>query len=230
MAGKMRSPNYPGLSLPDAIEAAQKLWDQEKRTAVSNADAAAALGFQSLSGPARVKIGALRQYGLIEKAEKGHIRLSDLAVRILHGSESDQPQARAEAAVKPPLFRGLGETHLDASEKALASHLITKKGFAENGARKAAKAFRGTLTLASGNDSGYNEAETVDEPWNMPDTSAGQKVAAGGKPSVRVLTWALSRNTSAELKLVGDVTLEDLDMLEEYVSMTKRALARERES
>jgi hypothetical protein len=172
MAGKMRSPNYPAMSLPHAVEAARKLWTAEKRTAVGNETAAQALGFKSLSGPARVTIGALRQYGLIDKAEKGHIRLSDAAVHILHGDESSKAAGLAQAALEPPLFNELHGTHLDASENAIRSYLLTKKGFAEDGARKAAKAFKETMALATGDASGY----TATNEQEKPEAMSGQEV------------------------------------------------------
>src|SRR5437899_2692470 len=119
MAGKARSPNYPALSLPQAIEAAQKLWDAEKRTAVSHETAAQALGYSSLSGPARVAIGSLRQYALVDKAEAGHIRLSDFAVSLLHGDEAERQAAIIVASTQPDLFRELLGSHSQASENAI---------------------------------------------------------------------------------------------------------------
>src|SRR5262249_48017237 len=146
--------NYPGLSLSQAIDAVAKLWQHEKKTAVSHETAALAMEFKSLSGPARVTIGALRQYGLIEKAEKGHIRVSDDALIILHGPESDRNRTIMGAAGMPDLFADLLKTHAEASETAIRSYLITKKGFAEDGARKAARAFRETMNLAASAHSG----------------------------------------------------------------------------
>jgi hypothetical protein len=180
MAGKMRSPNYPALSLTRALDAADKLWKAEKRTPVSNEAAAAGLGFKSLSGPARVTIGALRQFGLVDKTDKGHIRLSDLAVKVLHGSPDDKQAALRQAATTPKLFKELSQLHADGSEAAIQSYLITKKDFAEDGARKAAKAFRDTLRLAKQDASGYTRDDEQETPEDMPDIDTGQKDAAGG--------------------------------------------------
>ena len=176
MAGKMRSPNYPALSLGQVIGSAERLWKAEKRTPVSNETAATAFGFKSLSGPARVTIGALRQYGLIDKAEKGHIRLSDLAVRALHGNAEDKLTALRQAAFTPRLFKELAHAHTDASETAICSYLITRKAFAEDGARKAAKAFRETLKLAKPDASGYTPADEQETSQDMSGIDTGQNV------------------------------------------------------
>jgi len=176
MAGKLRSPNYPAFGLGQAVEAAGKLWNSEKRTPVSHETAAVALGYKSLSGPARVAIGTLRQFGFIDKAEKGHIRLSDLAVRVLHGSAEERQAALKQAAINPPLFKELAQNHTDASETAIRSYLITKKGFAEDGARKAARAFRDTLKFAKLEASGYTANDGGKEPEDMTGIDTGQDI------------------------------------------------------
>jgi hypothetical protein len=188
MAGKMRSPNYPGLSLKQALEAADKLWKAEKRTPVTHDAAATGLGYKSLSGPARVAIGTLRQYGLVDKSDKGHVRLSDLAVRALHGNAEDKQVALRQAAVNPALFKELAKEHSDASEAAISSYLITKKDFAEDGARKAAKAFRETLKLAKSDASGYTPPDEQEKPEDMQGNDTGQNTGTGGKPSDGVLS------------------------------------------
>jgi hypothetical protein len=177
--GSNRSPNYPALTLSNAVAAVNKLWESEKRTSVSSEAAALAMGYKSLSGPARVAIGAMRQYGLIDKAEKGHIRVSDLAVQILKGDEADRVVALSGAALNPPLFSELVNTHLDASENAIRSYLITKKGFVDDGARKAAKAFRDAVTLATPERSGYTPEETQEKPKAMAGIESGQQGATG---------------------------------------------------
>src|SRR5688572_30683869 len=80
---KERSPNYPALTLTDAIVHAQKLYEKDKRTTVSAESAAKSLGWGTLNGTARTAIASLRQYGLVETVADG-LRLSDLAMSILH--------------------------------------------------------------------------------------------------------------------------------------------------
>jgi hypothetical protein len=176
---KSRSPNYPALSLPAAVELARKLWNAEKRTSVSHEAAALSMGYKSLSGPARVGIGAMRQYGLVDKAEKGHVRLSDLAIKILHGDDVDQLAAMSRAAQTPPLFQELSASHFQASENAIRSYLITKKGFMDDGAQKAARAFRESIGLAQPSAEGYTDRETREKPEAMTGIETGQSSTSG---------------------------------------------------
>ncbi len=206
MAGKMRSPNYPAVSLPQAVELARKLWTEAKKTAVGHDAAVVAMGFRSLSGPARVAIGALRQYGLIDKAEKGHIRISDLGVNILHGSPDERRHALAIAALTPDLFTELSKTHLDASEQVIRSYLITKKEFAEDGARKAAKAFKETMALAGTDGTGYTAPDSQEKPQAMQGTESGQLTkAATPQGEVERVRVSLKGGRLARVVFTGDV-------------------------
>jgi hypothetical protein len=205
----MRSPNYPALTLAQAVESVRKLWDSERNTAVDHETAAKSMGFKSLSGAARVAIGSMRQYGLVDKADKGHIRISDLGVRILHGQEHERQTGLAEAATTPDLFRELATSHLKGSENAIRSYLITKKGFAEDGARKAARAFREVAALVSGGDSGYNGANGDRKPEDMTTTDTGQTGGSTppppGRDGVFSMTVPFAKGSiSVQVRVTGD--------------------------
>jgi hypothetical protein len=171
-----RSPRYPAISLGDAIAAARSIWAREKRTAIQGAVLAKALGYNSVSGPVRTRAASLGQYGLIEK-HGGGLRLSDLAMRIIHSPENspDYKQAVQEAALSPELFRELHASHADASDDAIRSYLILRKGFSDAGARLAAAAYRDNLSLAQANHSVYNgKDDNGDE--GKPDPKVGDYV------------------------------------------------------
>ncbi|MGH9385439.1 MAG: hypothetical protein ACRD2N_14250 [Vicinamibacterales bacterium] len=215
MAGKMRSPNYPAIGLGQAVLAAKKLWDKERRTPISHETAAKALGYGSLSGPARVAIAALRQYGLVDKPDAGHVRLSDRAVRIAHGTPVEQEQALSEAAGAPRLFRELWTTHKDGSDDAIRSYLITKKEFSDEGAHKALKSWRDTLKLAKPTASGYTPSEdgTEDEEMESTETSsptqnASKQAGMGSRQpeaGVFLLTVPFANgNISVQVRVTGD--------------------------
>ncbi len=228
MASKMRSPNYPALSLEQALEAAEKLWKAEKRTSVSHETAALALGYKSLSGPARVTIGAMRQYGLIDKAEKGHLRISDLAVDVLHGEGTEREIAFGQAAMAPPLFLELSRTHLEASENAIRSYLMTKKQFADDGARKAAKAFRETVAFAITGKKGYTPSGTQETPEDMNGNDTGQNsgAASGAKPpdGVFSLNVPFSKGTIAvQVRVTGDaISPAHLARVRRYLALAEQ--------
>lgn len=221
-----RSGRYPGVSLADALEAADKLYKAERQSPVNNETAATKIGYKALSGPARVMIGALRQYGLIERTGIGQFRLTRLAIEAIHGNDDQKAKALRTAALNPPLFGELSRTHLEGSEDNLRSYLIVSKGFIDTGARIAAKAFKETVALAKISPSGYSDETTPpeseidlsftqDRPQELPPKPADAQGA-----QLPPLSWVLSvpRGVRAELRITGkDVRRDDLERLKKQI-------------
>src|SRR4051794_1773864 len=63
---KVRSPNYPQISLKDAITRAKVIYDREHRHPTDKSVIARALGYGSLNGASQSVISALLKYGLLE--------------------------------------------------------------------------------------------------------------------------------------------------------------------
>jgi hypothetical protein len=234
MMAKDRSPNYPAIPLGEAVELARRLYAAEKRTAVTPEAAVRAWGHGAVSGSARIRLGALRKYGLIDHGAQG-LRVSDLALQLIQypPDTSEYRAALREAALAPQLFRELRETHADASEHSLRAYLVTRKGFSETGAAQVIKAFRATMALAKLGDSGHIEDQTPEESASMATTTherspadlatAPPDATRGGKP--RAYSWALSKDVSAELRIVGDpLTKAEAERLRQYVDLTLGAL------
>ena len=80
---KGRSPNYPGLTLGEALDAVRSLYPAAQAGPLPALAAARAWGYTSVSGPVRRRLAALRQYGLIEQKRGGPARLSGLALTLL---------------------------------------------------------------------------------------------------------------------------------------------------
>lgn len=177
---KNRSPNYPSIPLREAIDLAQKVWKREKRTAVSPNVFAAAWGYKSASGPVRSKIGALRQYGLLERRDSG-VGISELAVEVVaHPEGSDQRlTALRKAAYRPALFARLLQTHRHASPDALRAHLLTKEGFSDRAATQFAESFRDTLALAKLEESDYRPSDDDSEGDGAEDGDESDSEDAG---------------------------------------------------
>jgi hypothetical protein len=162
MASKHRSPNFPVIGLPEAVSLAQKIWDKEKRTPLSALDVAKIGGYTSISGPSRQLVSALGKYGLLEPAGKA-LKLSDLAIQILHGQPREKEAALIEAGNKVALFRQLAQSHGDASEDSLKSYLIVQLKFSEDGAKKCIKAFLSTKSIAKLNGGAKIEGDDNDD-------------------------------------------------------------------
>ncbi len=162
---KMRSPNYPAVSLREAIELVRQLWNKEKKTPVPGDVAVKAMGYTGLNGPARTKLSALKKYGLIEDAG-GKIVISDLAMKILQyqvGSK-EYKSAISKALVNPDIFSQLYEKYASASDEALRSMLVVEMNFSESGAINFISSFRDNIELARLNGISYSSSiETEQE-------------------------------------------------------------------
>ncbi len=232
---KLRSPNYPAISLPEAVSEIQKIWDEEKRTPVPADVLSKAMGYTSLSGPVRTKVAALRKYGLLE--QQGLLyKLSDSALHILHAEDmSERQQALQAAALRPELFRELHASHSEASDNALKSHLILHKKFSDAGARQFIKAFRETMSLANPSKAGYDGAQGADNSEAMTTSGTQEhprgaaQTQGGSAGAANNWTWTLSipRNVRAELKIAGDVTRDDVRRLKQQIEFLEESFEEE---
>lgn len=182
---RLRSPAYPNITLADAIDYARKIHDQDRQHSVPRDVAAQHMGFAGPSGASDRALSALSHYGLIEKAGKGEIRVSALALRILHpANPTERREALHQAAFNPDLFRDLRERYPGASptQATLASHLA-RMNFAPIAIPPATKAYLETCNYLQrenaydaihGADKSAHEAQTP----SLSDYPATAQVAA----------------------------------------------------
>jgi hypothetical protein len=220
---KTRSPNYPGVSLPEAVELVTKLYQAEKRAPVDAERGALALGYRSLSGAARTKLSALRKFDLVEETGSG-IRVSDLAMAILHPTNPHERQeALREAATTPALFRDLSEFP-GASDENLISRLV-RLGFTEAGARLAVASYRKTMSLVPGEASEYDaEHDEFNEVLGAPELprATQPRSAAPRSNQGSVLTIALPGGADAELRLPDRLTPDALKAVVDWLGTAPR--------
>jgi hypothetical protein len=207
----MRSPNYPAISLADAVSLTQKLWEREKKTVVPPLEAAKTWGYSIMSGPARTKLSALRKYGLVNDIGDG-VQVSQLAMRILHQpvGNRDRQDATQEAALKPELFDQVYKTHKDSSDATLCSYLVVSKNFTEEGSKVFAKSFRETISFA-------DLTGDVTVPQHEEDRLKEVPLAKGTNSSGVPITAQMTRVSANSLPIpVGDnVALVPFPMSEE---------------
>lgn len=236
---KMRSPNYPAVGLGESLERTRRLWAKEKRTAVDYAIASEAIGYSGISGPSRSMLASMKKYGLVDSDDRA-VRVSDLALRILHpANEYEQLTAMQQAALNPELFRQLFETLKDASDGALKSHLITRLGFSEVGAKQVVKAYRDTIVVAK-----------LDKPLDSPSTGELELGLAnpiyGGLPqptpvmpqtmmsaqrdkqrsgNLQAFAWPLAAGVTGEVRIVGgEATPQLLRAIGRYIKLAADVL------
>ncbi len=143
---RMRSPNFPAMTLEDSIKAATSIFDKNRLALIMREDAAKDIGYTGLTGRSMQVLGALNQYDLLENTAKGKCRITQTLSDILHGvPDSVKREALHKAGHSPPLFKAIfdrfeGEIP---GENAVRSYLI-QSGFTNEGADKALKNFLST--------------------------------------------------------------------------------------
>ncbi|MGO9934140.1 MAG: hypothetical protein ACLPV8_20315 [Steroidobacteraceae bacterium] len=220
-----RSPNYPAYGLPAALQFARMVWNKEKRTSVSMEVLADALGSESVSGPVRSKVAAMRQYGLLVPANDG-LRVSDRAITLLlqHPGEAEYDEAARDAAQSPALFHDLSEERPDASDQALNFHLVRNLKFSVDGAKRVIKSYRETLAFAK-LDTGSYTADEVPSEGSEPPPVVGQAAATQKPQTVEgkghmSFVFALPRGVSAEVIFHGsEPTKRAVEKLRAYLDL-----------
>jgi hypothetical protein len=143
---RMRSPNFPSLSLEEALSFAKVIWDKNRKAPIMREAAAKDLGYTGLTGRSMTVLGALNQYGLVELSSKGRTRVTQLTEDILVGyPEEVKRSAIATAGRMPGLFRDIYDKFegVVPGENAVRSFLF-QKGFTNEGVEKALKSFSAT--------------------------------------------------------------------------------------
>jgi hypothetical protein len=169
---RVRSPNYPQISLPEAIRRVDQIRAKEGRNAASREALAKLLGFGSLNGASGSVLSAISKYGLLEDAGDKELRVSDLADAILFPHESSEKvSAIAKAANKPALFAEIDEKWPDRppTDENLRSYLM-RRGFSQGALDNVITCYRETMQLVTSGLDGYDspDMQSTRRPPSMP--------------------------------------------------------------
>jgi len=187
--------------------------------------AARAMGFQSLSGPARSRIAALRQYGLLDAVAGGGHRVSERAFTMIMRplGSPEFIAATQEAALSPDIFRELYENKAEASDDNIEWYLMNTRKFYPDGARRLLRAFRGTLAFAKLDSGDYDEGmgEVIDEDNSVLDTrtNLGQTRSTSAS-TARQFSFPLLGMT-AQVSFTQEPTPAAWDALIRYLNIAK---------
>lgn len=179
----VRSPSYPNMPLADAIAAVRKIEEQYRSAPVERADGAKILGYSSLSGPANKSLAALAHYGLVERAGKGHMKVTERARAILHSESDEEKQKNLRwAALEPNLFRDLQERFPDMTppEEGVVTFL-NRQGFNKNAIRPAAKAYLETLSFLEQMGVSESHGNDADEGADEGESKGGDTTFGNAK-------------------------------------------------
>lgn len=221
---KTRSPNYPSLSLSEAIEAIRPVYAKEKRARFPRMALARHLGYSSLNGRALAKIGAVRAYGLIEGREDA-LTVSQTALALLEAPKDSKDRADAfrTAFLSPPLFRRLKELHPhDLPSAETLRWDIQQEGYAPDAADKAMRVFRDSADLVTQETSGYHPpaAEVVMDDADADEILQSDDVIRGGFGSTWRMREAAARPNEPSISRAKESLAQELG-----VSQHERVLA-----
>jgi hypothetical protein len=231
-----RSPRAPTLSLEKCVELTTKLHAECRRSAVDAATAAKAMGYNTVHGGVLTLLGALREYGLIERPS-GKVTVTALAVKIIHPISAQQKEdALRESALMPKAFTALLRDFGDCSESVLESHLV-QSNFKPDRAKQVAKAFTANKAFAKLDSNSKldvpKDEEENDPPPIDPDAPALPAVKPPPNPPIKpegnvLATYKIPLGANeATLVFTGQqLTADDFDALSDFVDFSKKQFVR----
>ena len=234
---KGRSPNYPRLTLAEAVEKLRPVYKGIHTYPTPKEVIAQNLGYAGLSGRPLTLIGTFRRYGLLKSEGGGKLKVTDVAVAILElpAGSSQWKAALMEAAYTPDLFSDLrtefpGELPNDATLR----HNLIKKGFLPRAAEEIIRVFRANLELVEEQSGEYNAAmPTEAQPQHsVPRAEINRMLASKTAADLHALgvripsgdkelRFNISRETEAEVTFRGPVTQEAIEKLAALLELQK---------
>jgi hypothetical protein len=193
---RVRSPAYPALSLPDAIDMIRKVHAVQQRTPEPRDVVLRHMGYAGESGRSLKAISALIKYGFLEKHGDEGLRVSERAMAILYPeNDEDRIEALHEAANEPSLYVEIfNRWEGRPSEEGLKAFLI-RKGFNVNSVDSVAQAFYATFDLVSGAGDSY-DSPPRDAPQEhaMPEKQEPKMGALSFTRHVKTVATEVPRN------------------------------------
>lgn len=240
MEKRQRSPNYPAVSLKDAVEKLRTLVAEIGQSTTTRDVVAKAMGYSGLSGASATTISAMNKYGLLE-GRGDDVRVTDRAMAIVRPlSDAERDAALRDAALEPPLFRELAEKFkgMNLNVELFRNYLV-RNGFNSNGAETAISAYKETIEFVGGLDRAHDLHRTPDpeptmeahhaaapNPTNVPAVStAAASAAASPGSSFEEEKKALDEGP-AVLVLPKNLSPESVDDLEYWLQGVLRRMKR----
>jgi hypothetical protein len=236
---RVRSPNYPSMSLVEAVQQIQKLLGKIGQHPAPREAVATSMGYSGLHGASATAISALIKYGLLDRAGEDY-KLSERAMRIVAPhNQHEKLVALEDASREPALFAELIE-HFKGEvpgDDLFRSYLL-RKGFAQAAIPGVIGAYRDTMDLVTREGGEYLGREAspetnakndlgkfVDTMFIKPPAAPphqGAKIMEGER---ELTTGLLSKNASFRLIVSGEVGVKEIERLIAKLELDKKILA-----
>lgn len=236
MSAITRSPNYPTVSLGEAITRIRAIYQKEHTHAAEREVLAKALGYGGLNGASATVLSALGKYGLLEPTKDGRFKVSELGLDLILHRKGDPEYTAAirRAAFLPTLFKDLHDMYGGTlpSEHNFRAYLV-KKGFNPKTVDGVIRSYRDTLEFVDGETEGSMPESSDEHEFEVPMQSP---VAAPIQPSpaampmpspvaARPAEFDEAYNLAADCKVrivyTGQVTQEAIDKFIAYLNISK---------
>lgn len=236
-----RSKKCPSMPLSTAIDLAKKLYQKAGKTKIKVEVALNALGYSGVNGAALTTLGALSQYGLVDRDKGSMVSISPVAIRVFHPlNEEQKVKSLEELALNPKVFNELYTNGFQGAEDdVIANHLI-QNGFTPDKAKKVAVVFKENIDLANlgvngikcENDSNASEKTNFTLEGGPPDLVAEFEARTAGnekqgtKKMLAQYSIPLGAN-EATITFIGEkLSAADFDALRDYVDIFKKQFER----
>jgi len=188
-----RSPKYPAISLPEAIEKIEKIHEAQQHTAEPREVVVQHMGYSGLSGTSATILSTLIKYGLLVEKTKGEWKVGERALSIMFGDTvEEKSKAILNAAIEPPLFADIYKkwgTSIPTDES-LQNYLV-KRQFSTKAIKNVIKSYKETFNFVIAKvpetillELGDGNSETDVEIEKTPNKGIGEKpVSSLSKPT-----------------------------------------------
>ena len=175
--GDKRGPKYPSDSLKVAIDLIGKVREGIGFSAASRDTIVKAVGYETLNGTSKRKLGVLNHYGFLDRTGAGTYKVSELAKRILIPTDQlDRELAIAEAAKTPRLFQSLFERFSGHALPSLFTNLLVRDfGVAVDSGEHVSGVFKETAEFAGLLRNGVLSSEAQPVPGDAKATQESKR-------------------------------------------------------
>jgi hypothetical protein len=235
---RIRSPNYPSLTLQKSLELVEALLKQHSRYFVALEVAGKCWDISAKSSYIAQHIAALMAYGLVDsegEKDSKKIKVSDLAFKILSDkrpNSEDRETLIKEAALKPNMFKKIYENYptVFPADDTLDYELKTKYGFNPDRVTDFINIFKQTFEFAKIYKSAIigEEKTPIKEAEMLPtsDKIPLKETMPLGEKEREIANYPVGRGLKARILFSGEtpITTESIEKLIKLLELNKEDL------
>lgn len=230
---RVRSPNYPAISLSDAITRMEGLHKRIQKHSAPREAIVKGLGYKGWNGASAIVLSAVVKYGLLDRINEDSYKVSERAMRAMFGKDQVETSgAIREAAFAPALYADLYAEFGEAvpHDDILRPWLI-RRGFSQSVVDTVVQSYRDTVALVKLEHSEHDVAQDKDLGELSMQTMTAPTTGHAGVASPPVSAGRQERimdddGNSIVLNFPFEPTLETYDFLKDYLEFRITRLKR----